>query len=76
MDDKMEKEKNFIKELTKILGEKDKRFKILNLNMTLDEKIKELIDISEEENIANVLISYLNQQIEILDNLKKELVNK
>lgn len=63
------KEIEAIKEVTKFLGNTDSRFKLLNLEMCFDEKIRNLVDIATKGDFekTNMLINYFKQQLEILD---------
>ena len=78
MEDKNKDLRDFIKDITKVLSIKDGRFKVVNLsieyNDLLDELLKDVILKNKDNEKVDMLISYFEQQIELLNDLKKEFI--
>ncbi len=74
----LENEKNInelFKEISKSLSDINIGFKAMNLQIELSDMINEIMLYaaeSQNKELFRMLISYYEQQLEILDNLKKE----
>ena len=74
----LENEKNInelFKEISKSLSDINIGFKAMNLQIELSDMISEIMLYaaeSQNKELFRMLISYYEQQLEILDNLKKE----